>query len=80
MFSVDDKIKFNKKRGSLFGGGYILGVKQYRSYALKDRKQKQVAKKAMDEFSRLAKNGDLFYKGYMCGVRDAANERKAKKN
>ena len=79
MFSVDDKIKFNRKRGSLFGSGYIFGVKQYRGYALKDRKQKQIAKKAMDEFFKMARNGDEFAKGIMCGVRDAANERKAKK-
>ena len=79
MFSIDDKIKFNKKRGSLFGSGYILGVKQYRKYALKDRKQKQVVKKAIDEFSKMARNGYEFAKGIMCGIRDAANERKAKK-
>ncbi len=79
MLSVDDKIKFNKKRGSQFSVGYILGVKQYRNYPYKDRKGKQTAKKAIDEFARQARNGDEFAKGIMCGIRDCANERKAKK-
>lgn len=80
MQSLDDKIKFNQKRGTQFSVGYILGVKQYRSYPQKDRKGKQTAKKAIDEFSKMAKNGDEFAKGIMCGIRDCANERKAKKH
>lgn len=79
MQKLDDKIRFNQKRGTPFSVGYILGVKQYRSYPQKDRKGKQTAKKAIDEFSKMAKNGDEFAKGIMCGIRDCANERKAKK-
>ena len=78
MFSVDDKIRFNKKRVTQFSAGYIFGVKKYREYSLKDRKGRQTTKKAFDEFSRMAKSGDEFSKGIMCGIRDAANERKAK--
>lgn len=79
MFTLDDKIKFNQHRPNLFSVGYITGVKAYRNYLLKDRQGKQATKKAMDGFSRQAKSGDVFAKGIMCGIRDAANERKAKK-
>ncbi len=79
MALLEDKIKFNQKRGTQFSVGYILGVKQYRSYPQKDRKSKQTAKKAINEFSRQAKKGDEFAKGIMCAMRDCANERKAKK-
>lgn len=78
--SLDDKIKFNQKRGTQFSIGYIMGVKQYRNYSQKDRKGKRTAKKAIDEFSKQARNGDEFAKGIMCGIRDAANERKQKNN
>lgn len=80
MQSIDDKIKYNQKRGTQFSVGYIMGVRQYRSYPQKDRRGRQKAKMAIDEFSKMAKSGDEFAKGIMCGIRDAANERKAKKN
>lgn len=76
--SLDDKIKFNQRRGTQFSVGYITGVKVYRGYSLKDRQGKQKTKKAIDEFSRQARNGDEFAKGIMCAIRDCANERKAK--
>lgn len=79
MQTLDDKIKFNQKRGTQFSVGYLLGVKQYRSYPQKDRQGKQKAKKAIDEFSKKAKSGDEFAKGIMCGIRDASRERKARK-
>ncbi len=80
MTTLQEKLAFNKKRGTQFSAGYILGVRTYQKYPLKDRKGKQAAKKAIDEFSKMARNGDEFAKGIMCGIRDAANERKAKKN
>lgn len=79
MQSLEEKIRFNQKRGTLFSVGYIMGVKYYRGYPKKDTRGKRTVKKAFDEFSRQARSGDEFAKGIMCGVRDAANERKAKK-
>ena len=74
--SVEEKLAFNKKRGTAFSAGYITGVKVYRNYPQKDRKGKLMVKKGIDEFSRQAKSGDEFAKGIMCGIRDSANERK----
>lgn len=79
MQSLDEKIRYNQKRGTEFSVGYILGVKQYRSYPQKDKKGKRAAKKAIDEFLKQARGGDEFCKGIMCGIRDAANERKARR-
>ena len=79
MATLDEKLRFNQKRGTQFSVGYITGVKQYRNYPLKDRKGKQTVKKAIDEFKKMARNGDEFAKGIMCGIRDAANERKSRK-
>lgn len=78
MQSLDEKIKYNQKRGTQFSVGYVMGVKYYRSYPMKDEKGKRTVKKAIDEFSRQARGGDEFAKGIMCGIRDAANERKNK--
>lgn len=80
MTTLQKKLAFNKKRGTEFSAGYIMGVKTYQKYPLKDRKGKQTAKRAIDKFSQMARNGDEFAKGIMCGIRDAANERKAQKN
>lgn len=79
MQSLAEKLKYNQKRGTQFSVGYILGVKEYLAYSAKDKHGKQAAKKAIDKFSEEARNGDEFAKGIMCGIRDAANERKSKK-
>lgn len=78
MKTLQEKFAFNKKRGTEFSAGYIMGVKTYQKYPLKDRKGKKTANRAIDTFSQMARNGDEFAKGIMCGIRDAANERKAK--
>lgn len=79
MQSLDEKLRYNQKRGTQFSVGYVLGVKHYRDYPRKDKVHKQKIKNAIDEYSKQARNGDEFAKGLMCGIRDAANERKSKK-
>lgn len=76
MYSVDDKIKFNKKHSSFFGYGYILGAKTYRDYPRHDKERSAKIKKGIDQISADAKKGDKFSQGFMCAFRDCANERK----
>ena len=79
MKSLADKLKYNEGRNEAFSIGYDIGVNMYRKYGLLDKRQKEQQKEYIDECSQRARAGDALYKGVMCGIRDAANERKANK-
>ena len=80
MRSVDEKYKYNEKRGGAFGNGYCFAVRWYRDYPKMDNETKKVFKEYIDGQRELAKYSDMQdAKGFMCGIRDAANERKSRK-
>ncbi len=80
-YSVDDKVKFNHERQTPFGYGYCWGVKAYRSYPKADTEGRKRILTEIDDYKRESqkktRSGECA-KGFMCGVRDAANERKSK--
>lgn len=80
-YSVDDKVKFNQAKKTPFGYGYLWGVKAYRDYPTADKEGKKRILAEIDNYSKQTKkktpSGECA-KGFMCGVRDAANERKSK--
>lgn len=78
--TVDEKYKYNKSRKDDFGDGYCIGVNLYQGYVKRDTKGRQQTHEIVDRFMQLAKNGDKLSKGIIAGYRDAANERKARKN
>ena len=83
-YSFEEKIRYNKERaksGDLFSKGYIKGVSCYQSYAKEDERGKKAVKNEIALHKRLSKYRDMCtedVKGFLCGVRDAANERKAR--
>lgn len=78
--TVEEKLKYNKGKKDEFGDGYVAGVNLYRGYVKRDTAGREQTKELVDVFARLAKTGDKFGKGIMAGYRDAANERKERKN
>ena len=78
-YTVDEKLAHNKKRGGKFGWGYVFGVTMYRKYGSDCRAAQETTRLTINEFAVKAKQGNETAKGFMCGVRDAANERKARK-
>lgn len=80
MRTVDEKFKYNEQRGGDFGNGYCFAVTLYREYSNLDRKGKAIVKRLIGQEKELARYSDMQRsKGFMCGIRDAANERKARK-
>lgn len=78
--TVEEKLKYNKSRKDDFGDGYCIGVNLYKGYVKRDTNGRQQTHEIVDRFMQLAKNGDKLSKGIIAGYRDAANERKARKN
>lgn len=78
-YTIDEKVKFNAERGTSFGVGYSFAVGLYRDYPKSDAMKKATINSIFTNSKVLAQQGDPFGKGVMCGLRDAANERKAKK-
>lgn len=76
--SIDEKLRYNRQRKTPFSSAYCLGVTVYRDYAQADKQTKAVTRDMIDRNKQAARNGDPFAKGFMCGIRDAANERKQK--
>lgn len=82
MWSLSDKKKYHGRgfpKGK-FSHGYIVGVQIYQSYgkggaSVNKRKRREL----VDGIKTQAVKGDPYSKGFMCGFRDAANERKAQK-
>ena len=77
--SVDEKVSYNKAHGGDFGWGYVFGVTLYRKYGKDTRAAQETTRLTIDGMKQKAREGSESAKGFMCGVRDAANERKAKK-
>lgn len=76
--TVDEKYKYNQERKGGFSTGYCLGVNLYRGYIKSDGETKAITKEIITTSKELAKKGDDLGKGFMCAVRDCAEERKAK--
>ncbi len=82
--TVDEKLKYNSAQKTAFAYGYRFGVQAYRRYPKADERHKRDISSDIDYNKRLAQTGDKsresvqYAKGFMCGVRDAANERKIK--
>ena len=76
--TVDEKLKYNKDNKSDFASGYRIGVSIYRDYPKLGEKDRQQTKQIIDGYKDLARSGNELSKGFMCGIRDAANERKAR--
>ena len=79
MKTLAEKVAYNEKQNSGFSKGYLLGVRFYQNYG---KGGAPVDKKKHNEFIDDMKAGAKkhgYCKGFMCGIRDAANERKARK-
>lgn len=82
--TIDEKLQYNSAQRTAFAYGYRFGVQAYRRYPKADEKRKRDISGDIDYNKRLAQTGDKsrvsvqYAKGFMCGVRDAANERKSK--
>lgn len=82
--TVEEKLKYNSEQKTAFSYGYRFGVQAYRKYPKADERRKRDIKSDIDYNKRLAQTGDKsresvkYAKGFLCGVRDAANERKSK--
>ena len=76
--TLKEKYEFNHARNTPFSTGYSLGVNVYNDYRRLDDEGKKIVRELIDTNKLLARDGDELSKGFMCGVRDAANERKSK--
>lgn len=80
--TLKEKIDYNKKRSDMFSMGYVMGVQAYKDYPKLSEKSKAEARQDIAQYSNWGKGKDRnnsvtsFSKGYMCGMRDAAAERK----
>lgn len=80
--TLDEKYEYNKKRigESDFSRGYCFGIQLYRDYSQMNNEGKKTIKGIIDSEKKLSRYSDMQRsKGFMCGIRDAANERKARK-
>lgn len=79
MKTLAEKVAYNETQNTGFSHGYCTGVKFYQNYgkggAPVDNKGHN---EYIDDMKKAAKKHS-YAKGFMCGIRDAANERKAKK-
>ena len=76
--TMREKLDHNKKlygRNS-FSSGYVMGATIYSDYPKCDKNSQKEIKAIIDSYHANAKNGAELSKGFMCGVRDSANERK----
>ncbi len=79
MKTLAEKVAYNQAQENGFSRGYCLGVRYYQNYG---KGGTPVDKTKHNEFiddMRKAAKKHRYAKGFMCGIRDAANERKAKK-
>ena len=76
--TLKEKCEYNRARTTPFSMGYSLGVMVYGDYRKFDNEGKKIVRELIDTNKSLARDGDVMSKGFMCGVRDAANERKAR--
>ena len=80
MKTLDEKLNYNKSQNTDFSFGYRMGVDIYKNYPKETEMGKLETKRLIDNFRETAVASDKISKGFMCGIRDAANERKRKKN
>lgn len=80
--TVDEKVKYNYGQKTPFSWGYLWGVRAYRRYPKANAAEKKRLLAEMDDYRNTAVNGKgksrECGKGYMCALRDCANERKGK--
>ena len=78
--TVQEKYDYNKcRRGNKFSDGYVNGVEAYTDYdSATDGYRKSIKElnKSVAEAARTKR--DQWSIGYMCALRDCANERKGK--
>ncbi len=79
MKTLAEKVAYNQTQNSDFSNGYLLGVRWYGEYPKLSVQGRKTQIEVIDTIKVSAKMGDGFSKGIMCGIRDSANERKAKK-
>ena len=80
MKTLDEKYRYNLTQDSGFSHGYCTGVKYYGNYGKGAPVDKKKHNDFIDDMKVAALKGHKWAKGFMCGIRDAANERKRKKN
>lgn len=78
MRTLKEKYSYNKSKRGEFSAGYCLGVDIYNDYPKGNDSLKSTYKSLITNAKKLALKGDSYGKGIMCGVRDAASERKAR--
>ena len=77
-YTFEQKLDYNRKRAESdsFARGYVAGATTYMNYSKFSVVAKEKIKRIISlEFSS-AKKGVAGGKGFACGMRDAANERK----
>lgn len=81
--TVDEKVKYNEQRKTPFSWGYRWGVQAYRRSAAIKAEREQISAE-IDSYRAEAAHGKGKSRecatGFMCGVRDAANERKSRRD
>ncbi len=80
MKTLNEKFNYNSTQDTGFSHGYCTGVKYYRNYGKGAPVDKKKHNEFIDDMKVAALKGHKWVKGFMCGIRDAANERKQKKN
>ena len=82
MRTVDEKVRYNREQRTPFSYGYTWGAKAYLRYPLADKAERKRILAEIDDYKEQALHGKgkarECAKGYMCAVRDCANERKAR--
>lgn len=80
--TVDEKVAYNSKQDTPKAAAYVVGVTLYRNYVKSNDEVKQATTQLIDSaFKRVhSGRGDEADKALIAGYRDAANERKARKN
>ena len=78
--TLNEKYNYNSTQDNDFSRGYCLGVRYYSNYGKSKaiKFDKQAHNDFIDGMKSSAIKGYKYAKGFMCGIRDAANERKEK--
>ena len=80
MKTLTEKVAYNQTKNSGFSKGYCAGVRYYQSYG---KNGAPIDKRRHNQYIDDMKAGANKYrycKGFMCGLRDSANERKARRS
>jgi hypothetical protein len=77
--TVNDKYNYSKQLKTPFSYGYRFGVQAYRSYPKANAAERKKILSDIDYAKTNATKGKEYDKGFMCAIRDCANERKRKK-